>query len=771
MPRDANGNYTLPPSYHVQTGDTLLPVQHNPPFEDVAEALTNSLARDGRTVMTGDLRMGGNKVTNVADPAFPSDAMTRRVSGFGFETRADAEAWPGVNPMPESIVIRGDASVDDGMGGTFVRGEHSSDTMLVAGESYGRIKDIAPGRIGRARREKWLLTADWQCIPENTDEITYQRAMMDEIALYHPDIDYAVFCGDIVDRASDSQTGSPPGYGYPEFFADIEERLPTISRDRWFFLPGNHDRDGSGAGMFMRNWSYETYRSEVGPEFYATRKGNIVSIFIGDMAGSNSGEIFSYVRDWLVRVLDHSAQYNVALYLHQPIYGVAPTVVSNTSSSGQYDPNDLLQGIIESYDNIMFVAYGHTDTSYEGKIRSTEIYGTTWLNVGQHIPSMADSGWSIPGVYSLMFLESGSKTVKIRRWNNDDHVFINEAEVVVTAKFPIDLGGVALNYDGRHNVDPFNGVFRGPLTIYESMAEHRSDTAGFPVDAQIVPMINIIIGDDSNDNTPLGIGASIDWYMPGDTIISDDGGSNVTGTPGYGLGGQLAFRRLREADENYSSEFVLSCATENGLVEVLRGRRVGSEHGLHSPEGSFIAGPEAIFPNGDSTSDVCALYNDGAILSSRDANPSLLLYRRGSDGNVANFYRGGTYAGGISVTGSGAAYNTSSDITLKDDDGELTFEQAREILDLITFHKFRWKSTGESDEGVFAQELYQVYPKAVSVGGWRVDGRPAQESDEGATYEPWAVDYSKLVTIIGRCVQGMMERQDDLDARLSALEN
>ena len=111
MPRDANGNYTLPPSYHVQTGDTLLPVQHNPPFEDVAEALTNSLARDGRTVMTGDLRMGGNKVTNVADPAFPSDAMTRRVSGFEFETRADAEAWPGVDPMPESIRTRGYAEV------------------------------------------------------------------------------------------------------------------------------------------------------------------------------------------------------------------------------------------------------------------------------------------------------------------------------------------------------------------------------------------------------------------------------------------------------------------------------------------------------------------------------------------------------------------------------------------------------------------------------------------------------------------------------------
>lgn len=77
MPRDANGVYTLPPSYHVQTGDTLLPVQHNPPFEDVAEALTNSLARDGRTVMTSDLQMGGNRVTGMDDGLNPGDAVNK----------------------------------------------------------------------------------------------------------------------------------------------------------------------------------------------------------------------------------------------------------------------------------------------------------------------------------------------------------------------------------------------------------------------------------------------------------------------------------------------------------------------------------------------------------------------------------------------------------------------------------------------------------------------------------------------------------------------
>lgn len=81
MPRDPNGVYTLPPSYRVQTGDTVLPVQHNPPFEDVANALTESLARDGRTEVTGDLKMGGHKITNAAPGVLDGDVATLKQVG------------------------------------------------------------------------------------------------------------------------------------------------------------------------------------------------------------------------------------------------------------------------------------------------------------------------------------------------------------------------------------------------------------------------------------------------------------------------------------------------------------------------------------------------------------------------------------------------------------------------------------------------------------------------------------------------------------------
>lgn len=76
MPYDSNGNYSLPPQYFVQLGDDVLPSQHNPPFEDVRNALSSVLVKDGRAAMTGPLDMGGYTMGNLADGVNPQDAAT-----------------------------------------------------------------------------------------------------------------------------------------------------------------------------------------------------------------------------------------------------------------------------------------------------------------------------------------------------------------------------------------------------------------------------------------------------------------------------------------------------------------------------------------------------------------------------------------------------------------------------------------------------------------------------------------------------------------------
>lgn len=77
MPFDSNGNYTLPDTYFVENGDTVLPIQHNPPLEDIAVALSSTVLRSGVAPMSGDLKMGTKKVTGMGDGTATTDAVTK----------------------------------------------------------------------------------------------------------------------------------------------------------------------------------------------------------------------------------------------------------------------------------------------------------------------------------------------------------------------------------------------------------------------------------------------------------------------------------------------------------------------------------------------------------------------------------------------------------------------------------------------------------------------------------------------------------------------
>lgn len=84
MSRAPDGIYTLPNGTLVQQGDTIQPSQHNTPFQDVANALSDSLSRSGRGGMQTALAMGGNKITGVAPGTNPTDVATvSQLAGSG----------------------------------------------------------------------------------------------------------------------------------------------------------------------------------------------------------------------------------------------------------------------------------------------------------------------------------------------------------------------------------------------------------------------------------------------------------------------------------------------------------------------------------------------------------------------------------------------------------------------------------------------------------------------------------------------------------------
>lgn len=77
MSRNGSGTYTLPAGNPVVTGTSIASTWANTTMTDLANALTDSVAADGQTTMTGNLKMGSNKITGLADGTLVTDAVTK----------------------------------------------------------------------------------------------------------------------------------------------------------------------------------------------------------------------------------------------------------------------------------------------------------------------------------------------------------------------------------------------------------------------------------------------------------------------------------------------------------------------------------------------------------------------------------------------------------------------------------------------------------------------------------------------------------------------
>ena len=76
MSRNGSGVYSLPAGNPVVTGTTISSSWANNTMNDLASALTDSVAADGQTPMTGNLDLNTNKIVNLGDPTLVQDAVT-----------------------------------------------------------------------------------------------------------------------------------------------------------------------------------------------------------------------------------------------------------------------------------------------------------------------------------------------------------------------------------------------------------------------------------------------------------------------------------------------------------------------------------------------------------------------------------------------------------------------------------------------------------------------------------------------------------------------
>ncbi|MCB0573984.1 MAG: tail fiber domain-containing protein, partial [Saprospiraceae bacterium] len=160
----------------------------------------------------------------------------------------------------------------------------------------------------------------------------------------------------------------------------------------------------------------------------------------------------------------------------------------------------------------------------------------------------------------------------------------------------------------------------------------------------------------------------------------------------------------------------------------------------------------ATIKNTDTDATNSTRYNGLKIQAGKDNN-------NGANSRFIAFYRpDGAEIGTVRQDGASTInYSTSSDVRLK----QHIVPTAYSLDDLLKIevqdYEFRTEP-GRKQTGFIAQDLYKVYPAAVSKGG-----------DDVVT-DPWMVDYGKLTPLLVKAVQDQQATIDAQQKRIAELE-
>jgi hypothetical protein len=173
-----------------------------------------------------------------------------------------------------------------------------------------------------------------------------------------------------------------------------------------------------------------------------------------------------------------------------------------------------------------------------------------------------------------------------------------------------------------------------------------------------------------------------------------------------------------------------------------------------------------------------ALNAVGLISASRSNGPSMDLNRDSVTGSLAVFKYNKATVGSISVTGSNATYNTTSDYRTKENITPV--QGAVELIRALNPITYTATSDGQWYDGFLAHEVQGIIPTAVT---GELDGTKEEEYEvtpaDGDTPavmgtrtvpDMQSMDYGKLTPILTAGLQAALDKIDALEARIAALE-
>jgi len=133
----------------------------------------------------------------------------------------------------------------------------------------------------------------------------------------------------------------------------------------------------------------------------------------------------------------------------------------------------------------------------------------------------------------------------------------------------------------------------------------------------------------------------------------------------------------------------------------------------------------------------------------------IVVNRTTSDGTIVDLRRNNSSVGNISVTTSGATFNSTSDYRLKESVAPLSGGLAR--VNALKPSVYKWKSNGSAGEGFLAHELAEVVPAAVN-------GEKDDVNEDGSI-KAQSIDMSRVVPILVAAIKELTARVQTLEAR------
>lgn len=210
-------------------------------------------------------------------------------------------------------------------------------------------------------------------------------------------------------------------------------------------------------------------------------------------------------------------------------------------------------------------------------------------------------------------------------------------------------------------------------------------------------------------------------------------------------------------------------------VAVTQAGLVGIGTGVTAPNSRLqVAGITRVTPAGALTGSMIlgTSNEDGVELnpagtlavqrSSVGANLYLTKVIGGGDAlNWQIFNRSGNTIGSISSPANNVnsvQYNTTSDIRLKENIGKTKYGLADLMKIRVADYNYKIDEKKNRLTGFLAQDLYKVFPNAVTVGG------------KDPKTEPWLVDYGKVTPLIVKAVQEQQALIEQLQAQVADLK-